>query len=96
VSRGPGRWQRLLLHELYHTELKPNPYHGRVTIRVGHQQANTAAELSAVYRAARVIKAKGSSAADNWPYASLLLRCDVPPPVAARDGCEFCKCSQGG
>lgn len=96
MSRGPGKWQRLLLHQLYHEDRKVNPYVGAVTIRVGRQQAGTPSELSAVYRAARVIKAKGWSAADNSPYASRLARVNPPPPVATRDGCELCKRSQVG
>lgn len=94
MSRGPGRWERLLLHQLYHIDQEVNPYQGVVTIRVGHGQAATRSELSAVYRAARAIKARGWSAPDNSPYASMLCRLDPPPEVASRDNCTLCKCSQ--
>jgi hypothetical protein len=36
MSRGPGRWQRLLLHELYHGTLKRDPFFGRLELSVWH------------------------------------------------------------
>jgi hypothetical protein len=56
VSRGLGRWQRLLLHELYHNpRIAPS---GRRYINAT-DYASTESELSAVYRAARSLRDKG-------------------------------------
>jgi hypothetical protein len=83
MSRGPGRWQRLLLHELYHGDAQE--------IYVG-DYTNTQAEKSAAYRAARALKAKGWIKTHRW--CNDLGRCDPPPAVADRERCELCKCSQ--
>jgi hypothetical protein len=85
VSRGPGRWQRLLLRELYH-----NPkigFDGRRYIKVS-DHAVSASELSAAYRAARAILAKG------WATGKIgggrLVALPEPPDVVKRGD----KCSQ--
>lgn len=104
MSRGPGRWQRLLLHELYHTEPQPNRWSGRPQIYVG-DYATTRCEVSAVYRAARAIKAKGWAISPRPGPCNYLTRCDPAPAAADRDRCPMCKwpslyvpkdkCSQG-
>jgi hypothetical protein len=90
MSRGPGRRQRLLLHELYH-----NPkigFHGRHYIKV-RDYASNGSELSALYRAAREVQAKGWAAEDG--NGGHLYALPETPTVAAN--CPLCqvdKCSQ--
>jgi hypothetical protein len=80
VSRGPGRWQRLLLHELYH--------HERPSIYVG-DYATTKSEKSAAYRAARALNANGWVTTKWW--CNTLYRCDATPGVAVdRSRCPLC------
>lgn len=86
MSRGPGRWQRLLLHELYHA--------GCSEIYVGNY-ATTRTEASAAYRAARAIKAKGWAATrPYYPWCNYLTRSERLPTAAERSRCPLCKCSQ--
>lgn len=83
MSRGPGRLQRLLLHAVYHDpKIAPS---GARYVYV-HDYGHTESELSAVYRAARAIAAKGwvikhSGSARIEPLP-------VPPAVVAN--CSLC------
>ena len=83
MSRGPGHWQRLLLHELYHNpRIAPS---GRRYINVT-DYASTDSELSAVYRAARKLKDKGWVRKDIG--GGQMDPLSVPPPVIAN--CPLC------
>lgn len=74
MSRGPGRWQRLLLHELYHNpRIAPS---GRRYINVT-DYGSTPAELSALYRAKRALVAKGWAKGDR---SCQLDPCNPLPP----------------
>ncbi len=95
MSRGPGRWQRLLLHELYHN---PNPtvgFDGRRFIKVRYYASN-GSELSALYRAAREVAAKGWAVDGRYAGGHLVA---LPEPPAVTANCPLCqadKCSQIG
>ena len=90
VSRGPGRWQRLLLHELYH-----NPQTGGLlgdgpSIRV-RRFATTDSEYAAARRAARILVSKGLARPFNG-WAHTLYQVSPAPDVV----CPECgrKCSE--
>ena len=81
MSRGPGRWQRLLLHAVYHDpKIAPS---GRRYINVA-DYGITDAELSALYRAARKITAAGWVRQD---YGQLEPLPETPAVVA---NCQLC------
>jgi hypothetical protein len=94
MSRGLGRWQRLLLHELYH-----NPRPPRFCATEPHisprTYAATESENSAVYRAARALIAKGLVRPSRWgdrEYAHTLYQVAPTPDIT----CLQCgrKCSE--
>ena len=87
MSRGPGRWQRLLLHELYHNpRVAPS---GRRYINVT-DYATTESERSAVYRAKRSLVRMG------WATGGAHCQLDPLPALPKtghvhRECCEFCR-----
>ncbi len=79
MSHGPGRWQRLLLHELYHDpRVAPS---GRRYINVT-DYASTESELSAVYRAKRSLVRRG------WAVGGADCQLDQCSPLP-RAGCVY-------
>lgn len=81
MSRGPGRWQRLLLHAAYHDpKIAPS---GRRYINVT-DYGTTDAEISALYRAARKIAGKG------WAKQCGGQLDPIPVPPAVVANCQLC------
>jgi hypothetical protein len=94
MSRGPGRWQRLLLHELYHNPRPPRFFDSEPSISP-RAFATTESENSAVYRAARGLIAKGLVRPWRFgdsEYAHTLYQVTPTPDIS----CPECgrKCSE--
>jgi len=88
MSRGLGRWQRHLLHELYHNPMPPAlGFPGR-RIRVTRGLATYSSDDSAARRAARSLVAKGLATGGG----SMLLQV-VPAPGIVCPDCGV-KCSE--
>jgi hypothetical protein len=91
MSRGPGRWQRLLLHELYHNPKPPTLGFDAPWISTRRFTA-TDSEYSAIRRAARGLIAKGWAQpfAGRWTWS--LIQVDPVPDIT----CPQCgrKCSE--
>lgn len=94
MSRGLGRWQRLLLHELYHNPLPSSVFagNGRPRIKVARLTATTTENVAA-RRAARSLVGKGLAVGGRYP-GSGLEQAEPPPDVV----CPVCglKCSEIG
>jgi hypothetical protein len=94
MSRGLGRWERLLLHELYHNPRPPSLFTTKPSISP-RTFAATESENSAVYRAARGLIAKGLVRAWRFgdrEYSHTLYQVTPAPDIA----CPQCgrKCSE--
>jgi hypothetical protein len=104
MSRGPGRWQRLLLHELYHGTLKRDPFFGRLELSVWHLTSTSGepdystaryTRYAAARRAGRSLIANGlATGCPLSGQAHTLYRVDPPPDIT----CPQCgrKCSELG
>lgn len=94
MSRGLGRWQRLLLHELYHNPNPPGFLETEPSIRIWKLMKPewSASEDSAVHRAARSLVAKGWARSYYKNYTQILLQVTPAPDI----DCPQCglKCSQ--
>lgn len=90
MSRGLGRWQRLLLHELYHNPKPPSRFNNRPWISV-RGFTTTDSEYSAARRAARSLVAAGL-AIPYFQWTHTLYQVDPAPGVT----CPQCgvKCSE--
>lgn len=85
MSRGLGKWERLLIHETYHDpRIAPN---GTRYVRTG-DLACTVSEYSAVQRASRSVVRKGLVRAPLG-CANRLEPLPTPPPEATRP-CPIC------
>ncbi len=92
MSRGPGRLQQLMLHELYHNPNTPrNPFHGdRVFVKTMKFRGEASADTS-LYRAARGLVRRGWVLDSDSEYpGSMLFALDVPPLVASEERCFKC------
>jgi hypothetical protein len=90
MSRGPGRWQRLLLHELYHNPKPPTLGYAAPWIYT-RSFAATDSEYSAIRRAARGLIANGwAHSFHGWAHS--LIQVDPAPDIP----CPQCgrKCSE--
>lgn len=91
MSRGPGRWQRLLLHEVYHNPNPPGFLEIRPSVRP-HRLAVGEVEESAIFRAARVLAGKGLVELFAGKYSHTLYAVEPRPELM----CPMCglKCSE--
>ena len=91
MSRGLGRWERLLLHELYHNPRPPSPLCDVPSIRVGKKYTTTESENVAARRAARSLARKGLAVGGRCP-GSVLKQVQPVPDMT----CPECgrKCSE--
>jgi hypothetical protein len=91
MSRGLGRWQRPLLHELYHNPNPPILFPG---VWISPRRfAATDSENSAVYRAARGLIAKGLARGFSDRQCSHTLYQVTPAPDITCPQCGH-KCSE--
>jgi hypothetical protein len=91
MSRGLGRWQRILLHELYHNP-KCDWLNGKPCTLFAYQQFSSESESVAVRRAAHSLAAKGYARLFHDRWAHTLYQVDPPPDIT----CPQCgrKCSE--
>lgn len=91
MSRGLGRWQRLLLHELYHNP-KRDWLSGKPCTTFAYTHRTSEAESVAVRRAAHSLAGKGYVRLFQDRYAHTLFQVDPAPDVL----CPECgrKCSE--
>ena len=95
MSRGLGRWQRLLLHELYHNARPPSGFFEyEPNIRVHHFTTNES-EDSAARRAARGLIKRGLARPCPINGQAYQLFRVIPPPDVACTECGR-KCSELG
>lgn len=81
MSRGPGRWQRDLLHAVYENPtVAPNGrrhVHVRSWLRRTLDREPTPAEFSAAHRAARLLVASGKARSRNHGFVGDLEPLDI-------------------
>jgi hypothetical protein len=90
MSRGLGRWQRLLLHRVYvHPEVAPSG--ARYVHTSVH--ASTPAEYTALQRAARTLLKKGLVRSGSGGCANRLEPLTEPPALSVQNSqdCPLCE-----